>query len=640
MRFLAPTTLVLLILIPLLVLLYSLRSKRRRQVVSNLHLWIDISENTNTSAAFQRLKSSLLLLLQAFFLLFLIVSLARPTLQQRQLISTQVCLIIDNSASMSAPATSKTANLKMKTRFDLAKAAAHQLVDRLSANGQMMILDAFLLSNNMRQSELASTSDRKQLHREIDQLPLRTAEVDLAHLNSFQNMYKTILITDSPPPLNDDLRSEIRTLYVGENIDNTGITDLRLTRDLSYRPNIYVQVQHFGSSPQSIELQLLINNIWFDNRIISLQPDKSETVIFDLSELQPQFQRITAKLDIQDGLSTDNSAYLIFQSETKPDVVLVSDRQLLPLTRLLATNPNIHFTSTNFRTHNSSFGDIVIFDQIVPDWTSRKKQLEQSLMFLDPQRDLPFSKALQRNQSTNIVDQHRSHPIMQKVPLLDLQIRQSTTYQLPTWATSLVEGNANVSGTTDSKVLATPLIWAGEQPGGQKVCLFGFDAFNLRQSRFAHLIPAMPMIVSQLMEWLTPSAQLIESTSIQAGNPVRLSRRVTDRTMAIRKPDSATIDIPPNINIFTDTTTIGIYTILVDGQEAGHFSANLFSASESDLSQLLLATGTDTDTVLDQLSSLTQALEWIEIWYYPALAALILLLTEWVVYQRSKRARL
>ena len=149
MRFLAPTTLVLLILIPLLVLLYSLRSKRRRQVVSNLHLWIDISENTNTSAAFQRLKSSLLLLLQAFFLLFLIVSLARPTLQQRQLISTQVCLIIDNSASMSAPATSKTANLKMKTRFDLAKAAAHQLVDRLSANGQMMILDAFLLSNNI-----------------------------------------------------------------------------------------------------------------------------------------------------------------------------------------------------------------------------------------------------------------------------------------------------------------------------------------------------------------------------------------------------------------------------------------------------------------------------------------------------------
>ena len=165
MRFLAPTTLVLLILIPLLVLLYSLRSKRRRQVVSNLHLWIDINEHTNTSAAFQRLKSSLLLLLQAFFLLFLIVSLARPTLQQRQLISTQVCLIIDNSASMSAPATSKTANLK--TRFDLAKAAAHQLVDRLSANGQMMILDAFLLSNNMRQSELASTSDRKQLHREM-----------------------------------------------------------------------------------------------------------------------------------------------------------------------------------------------------------------------------------------------------------------------------------------------------------------------------------------------------------------------------------------------------------------------------------------------------------------------------------------
>ena len=110
--------------------------------------------------------------------------------------------------------------------------------------------------------------------------------------------------------------------------------------------------------------------------------------------------------------------------------------------------------------------------------------------------------------------------------------------------------------------------------------------------------------------------------------------------MAIRKPDSATIDIPPNINIFTDTTTIGIYTILVDGQEAGHFSANLFSASESDLSQLPLATGTDTNTVLGQLASLTQALEWIEIWYYPALAALILLLTEWVVYQRSKRASL
>ena len=638
MRFLAPTTLVLLILVPLLVLLHSLRTKRCRQVVSNLHLWIDISENTNTSAAFQRLKSSPLLLLQVFFLLFLIVSLARPALQQRQLISTQICLVIDNSASMSAPATSKTASLK--TRFDLAKAVAHQLVDRLSANGQMMIMDASLLSNDMRQSKLASTSDRKQLHEEIDQLPLRTAEVDFDYLNSFQNMYETVLITDSPPPLNDDLHSEIRILYVGENIDNTGITDLRLTRDLSYRPNIYVQLQHFGSSPQSIELQLLINDVWFDNRIISLPPDKSETVIFDLSELQPQSQFITAKLDVQDGLSTDNSAYLTLQPEIKPDVVLVSDRQLLPLTHLLATNPNIHFTSATSRTHSSGFGDIIIFDQIVPDWTSLKKQPEQSLMFLDPQGDFPFSKALQRNQSTNVVDQHRSHPIMQKVPLLDLQARQSTTYQLPTWATSLVEGNANVSGTTDSKMLAVPLIWAGERPGGQKVCLFGFDAFNLRQSRFAHLIPAMPMLVSQLIEWLTSSTQLVESTSIQAGSPVRLSRRVTDRTMAIRKPDFDIVDIPPSTNIFTDTTTIGIYTILVDGQEAGHFSANLFSASESDLSQLPLTTGTDTNTVLSQLTSSTQALEWIEVWYYPAFAALILLLTEWVVYQRSKRAGL
>ena len=119
-----------------------------------------------------------------------------------------------------------------------------------------------------------------------------------------------------------------------------------------------------------------------------------------------------------------------------------------------------------------------------------------------------------------------------------------------------------------------------------------------------------------------------------------MSRRVTDRTIAIRNPDFDIVYITPSTYFFTDTTTIGIYTILVDGQEAGHFSANLFSASESDLSQLLLATGTDTDTVLGQLASLTQALEWIEIWYYPALAALILLLTEWVVYQRSKRARL
>ena len=189
-------------------------------------------------------------------------------------------------------------------------------------------------------------------------------------------------------------------------------------------------------------------------------------------------------------------------------------------------------------------------------------------------------------------------------------------------------------------MLAVPLIWAGERPGGQKVCLFGFDAFNLRQSRFAHLIPAMPMLVSQLIEWLTSSTQLVESTSIQAGSPIRLSRRVTDRTMAIRKPDFDIVDIPPSTNIFTDTTTIGIYTILVDGQEAGHFSANLFSASESDLSQLPLTTGTDTNTVLSQLTSSTQALEWIEVWYYPAFAALILLLTEWVVYQRSKRAGL
>ena len=625
--------LTLLVLIPLLILLYWLRIRRSQHNVTALFLWPEPSQVTNARFSFQRFKSSPTLLIQLCVLALLIASLARPAFRQpRPFSKGQVAIIVDNSASMAGLVEIG----RTQTRFDLAKTVAHRLVDELGTESQMAILQ---LSNASLffDRNITFTSMKQQLRQNIGQLTIQPTEIAPLALRPDSSLNQVIFITDYHDP-DHDSNPSVRRIYIGQSIGNLAITKIELTLDLQRQPTVGVEVTWFDNVPNfsrqlTVELQLLIDDVWFTSRFVDGLSSQVQNFFFDLSSIPPQSQTLTAKLKIEDGLALDNSASLIFQPQIRPELVLVNNRWSSPLNAFLATHPEINLTLVTTDTYNPNFGDIIVFDQIVPKSIEIGKLTKQNLLFINPNKDLPFAKVLRTNDLTVIADQQQNHPVMNRVPILDLMIRNSTHYQLPDWATILVSA-------VSSNQAAVPVIWVGEQPNGQRVGLISFDAFNLRQSRFPLMIPEMPLMVSQLIEWLTPPLRLIEEDSIQTGNNIRMNQYLTSEKVSVRQPNGVIIDIKKPI--FNQTDQIGIYTVLSDGQPIDKFTANLLSTNESNLS-----TGREisdyeippknTKATLAQLWSAKPAYDWQEVWSYLAVLATIGLLVEWVIYRHRVR---
>ncbi len=66
--------------VPLLLLLYFLKLKRREQIVSSTLLWKRAVQDLQVNAPFQRIRHNILLLLQLLMLLAILLAVAGPIL--------------------------------------------------------------------------------------------------------------------------------------------------------------------------------------------------------------------------------------------------------------------------------------------------------------------------------------------------------------------------------------------------------------------------------------------------------------------------------------------------------------------------------------------------------------------------------
>lgn len=128
MNFLSPGLALLFagITIPLLVSLYFLKLRRRVVTVSSTLLWKKAIREMQVNSPFQRMRRSLLLLLQLLILGALLFAMARPTMETIANPGQRVVIVIDHSGSMNATDVSPT-------RLDEAKKAALDLIDSMGA---------------------------------------------------------------------------------------------------------------------------------------------------------------------------------------------------------------------------------------------------------------------------------------------------------------------------------------------------------------------------------------------------------------------------------------------------------------------------------------------------------------------------
>ncbi len=626
MNFLKPTSLYLLLLIPLLLLLYVLRLRRKTYVVSSCLLWEQSVEDMKANTPFQRLRRNLLLPLQIIFLMLAIIALARPFWRGAADVAQNIILIIDGSASMKATDAGKT-------RFEAAKSAAAKMVDDLRDGDRMMIIEA----KSSPRIVSGFTSDRLQLRDALDRMRAADTSTDLGSaiqlaLSIAKDIQKSeiFLLSDGAaklpgynsltPFIKRELgHTSARMRFIGfgrKDIDNVGITALEMGQspaDPSER-QVFVALQNFGDiEKRQLLLELYHDENLIDVRELSLSPGERRSTIFDgFGYVKGS---VKAMIDIDDDLDVDDRAYCILGEPSVLRILLVStgNRFLEEAIRTASTRIQLFREEPEAYSADEKY-DIVVFDGFVPgDLPS------ESVVFVNPETDLPFGKSLFYNDNPTVIDWNRSHPVMRFVDLSNLQVDRSRNYEMPPWMKPLVESDMGA------------LAWLGEHDG-RRIIVLPFD-IRLRPSNNFPMLTAFPIFVSNVLGWLAGADAESSYRQVRSGEPLRFSPpgAAVDQVVTVRKPDGEEVKLRRkggNI-VYSDTDMVGIYEVTGEGF-AEKFAVNLLDESESDIKSV------DKIEIAGQeiASSTVSAVSNREIWAGLVLVALILLAAEWWVYHR------
>lgn len=608
MNFLAPLGFLFALSLPVVVVFYLLKRKRVVRVVPSTVIWQKFLAETQASAPFQRLRHNWLLLLQLLMLLLAVLALARPYFSGKTTGGRILVTVLDSSASMQA--TDET-----PSRFEKARKQALSLVDSLSPDDQMAVLQAGA-NTEVKQS---ATSEKAALRRAIEDAKVTDSTtrlneaLKLAQTLSQNNVKAEIhLFSDGATGSLEEFENKGLPLVfhkVGQRGVNLGVVnlDVKSNPDNPAQRAVFATVYNASTNASETRVELLLDGKVLDVKNLSLKAGESSPQVFLAN--QDRDGVFTVRLDGQDDLAADNQASVV-SLLPQPVKVLLATTGNRFLEKALKAIPTIELTKTDRMLDAPSEFDVVVLDGVAPlSWPTA------SILAIHVAPTNLFNAAA-RVESPPIVDWKNGHSLLRFVNFDNVQIGESMSVALPSWAVSLVESPT------------TPLVLAGELKS-QRVVWIGFDTL---QSTWPLRI-SFPIFVANAMDWLNPAAERASRLSIQAGDPFRLGLPDATGEAEITLPDGSkrtrAIDTSKKELLFGDTHRQGIYQIKA-GTNQVTFCVNLLDAAETRIEP-------KAEIMLGQYARVTQTTTRqanLEIWRWIALTALFVLLFEWWYYHK------
>jgi Ca-activated chloride channel family protein len=608
MNFVAPWAFLFAASIPVVILFYLLKRKRVVRLVSSTLLWQKFLAETQASAPFQRLRHNWLLVLQILLLLLAVLALARPYFSGHAKGGRIVVAILDASASMQA--TDETPN-----RFERARKDALKLVDSLSSDDRMVVLQASS-STEVKQSP---TSEKAALRRAVEgakvtDSPTRLNEaLKLAETLIQNNKAAEIhLFSDGATAAFSEFENKNLPLTFhkyGQRGENVGIVnlDVRSNPENPAQRAIFSTIQNSSTNAQQVQLELVLEDKVLEVKTLNLKGKETAPQVFIAS--QEKDGVFGVRISGQDDLPVDNKASIVSLLPQPVKVLLVTAGNRF-LEKALKAVPTVELTkATQFSGPGDEY-DLIVLDNITPiSWP------KQNVIAIHTAQTNWFN-GVKKVESPAIVDWKASHPLLRFVNFDNVGIAESLVVTTPTWAVSLVESPE------------TPLIIAGELTR-QRVVWIGFDTL---QSTWPLRI-SFPIFIANAVDWLNPANERASRLTIKAGDPFRMAVPENVATAEITLPDGSTrtraLDGAKRELLFGDTIKQGVYRVRA-GTNNVTFCVNLLDGAETDITP-------HSEIQLGQyakVSSTTTRQANLEVWRWFALTALFILMFEWWYYHK------
>lgn len=638
MSFSSPLWLLLLALVPLVVILHSIAIRWRDARVSSLAFWSEALRERRTSVRFNRVLRNLALLLEILAIAALSVSLAGPRAPGLFFASAgDTILVLDVTASM------KTRE-GGRTRFDLARSRALGVLDGMGRGARMSLIAA----GGSPRLLVPFTDDRALLRRAIRSAsptdepgsPRESMLLALS-LRDPRRGGQVVLVTDGawdPAVAADFMVPGVRVLAVGSARPNVGITSLQFRRTLGGEEayEMFLSVRSWSPRPVSVPLAITADRapgrLPVVSETVSLAPGEERSL--SVPWQGPTEGRVTAEIATGDDFAVDDRAFAVFAPAREARVLIAGPGDWF-LERAFAALPGVTVQRTDqydpsgglsapeigeTRAKDSAgAADVVVYDGAeVPPLGKGNYILFASV---PPNLPLRVVGTLPRPQVTSW---DRSSPLLESVPFEGLSITQALQIVPGTGFTPLVMSQDR------------PLVLAWDH-AGLKVLVVAFDA---SRSDFP-LRPGFPIFLANALSWFFPSWLAVQADQVQAGEAKVLPFSGEALTVVLPDGSRETLGgVAPSVE-FGGTSEVGFYRVEsamdADRRSAAprEFAVSLLSADESDIEPRFSA-GEGTGQADERAFGSEPGAE---AWVPLALAAVLLILAEWLAWLRAPEVR-
>lgn len=439
-----------------LILLYLLKRRRRDVIVPSTMLWKQALEDIRADTPFQKLKSSLLLLLQILILVLITAILSGPHLVSSAGLSRQWILVLDCSASMKAIDVSPS-------RFEVAKQGLEKALDEIPTSDSVLLL-AFSSETAIVQQ---STNDLSQVRSKLNSLEPVDMPGDWSQLTKILEP----LLRNSPPPLvmiasdfanvPSNLLASISfdPIVAGKSGDNIGIIRVasKPIPGSDKSQMLLYQIKNFSKKSATSTLTLYANDSVMDSFELKLGPGETLERTTELTVNQ------TIKVRI----------------EKKPgDIFALDDDYVLIVDPVQPSSVNLQYENPFLRKALNVLPSVKISDQ------NSLPIMKIASVDEAKQSGIYFLSSKSSGTSTVPVRWNDGHPVLRFVDVGAWQIQNATSVTPPVGAESLVEIS---SGT---------IAYASEDNGRKIVLAFSLEDSNLP------LLAGFPVFLQNAIQWI------------------------------------------------------------------------------------------------------------------------------------------
>ena len=365
MNFLYPLGLLGLIGIPILILVYIIKSKYTEQTVASTYLWTLSERFLKRKRRPSPLAGIISLVLQILAVTLISLAVAHPIITIPDS-AKEYCFILDGSGSMRMEADIPTEDKEAApvTRFEAAKTAIRQQVED-AMDGSIFTL---IYAGDTTGVICERTEDKEQLLLLMEELIPAYNTLSLTDAIGISQGYfnensglKTVLFTDSEYASAENIEV-VNVANAVENYGLSGVTYTHLSDTLTVAGNVTSY-----ESDRDLTLHLYLDG--------SETPSVTETVtveagipsVFSLEADVRSFSSIRVVIEETDALALDNE-YVIHnvKSENSYDTLLVSDRPFFLESALRSQlGASIKVVTPDEYRGETGYG-LYVFDTVVP----------------------------------------------------------------------------------------------------------------------------------------------------------------------------------------------------------------------------------------------------------------------------------